>query len=339
MTDKAIASDAFIKAMPKVELHVHLEGAIRPTTLLELARRNNEPLPADTVEGLEEWYTFTDFPHFAEVYQTLSRCIQTVDDIELIAHDFLQNQADQNVRHSEVTYTAHTIWKNTQIPFEAQLGALNKARTWAEIELGVTMGLIIDIPRDWADTKEAVMIGEWVADHHGNGVYALGLAGYEVGFPPEDYAEAFDHVAKHDVPAVVHAGETMGPSSIWGAMDRLRAVRIGHGVRCLEDPKLVEVLRERQIPLEVCPTSNVCLGVVDKMEDHPLPQLIEEGLYITLNTDDPPMFGTTMNDELIAVSNTFGFSEDDLRHFMVQAARASLLPEADRKALEDSIAA
>ncbi len=339
MTDTTIASDAFIKAMPKVELHVHLEGSIRPATLLELARRNKEPLPADTIEGLEDWYTFTDFPHFAEIYQTLSRCIQTADDIELIAHDFLQGQADQNVRHSEVTYTAHTIWKNTRIPFERQLAALNKARAWGEEELGVSMGLIIDIPRDWADEKDAAMIGEWVVDHHGNGVIALGLAGYEVGFPPEDYAAPFDHAAKNDVPAVVHAGETMGPDSIWGAMDRLQSVRIGHGVRCLEDPKLVETLHTRQIPLEVCPTSNVCLGVVDALENHPLPKLIEEGLYVTINTDDPPMFGTTLNDELIRVSNAFGFGEDDLRHFMTQAARASLLPEAERNALVDSIAA
>lgn len=339
MTDKAIASDAFIKAMPKVELHVHLEGSILPATLLELARRNKEPLPADTVEGLAEWYTFTDFPHFAEIYQTLSRCVRTADDIELIAHDFLKNQADQNVRHSEVTYTAHTIWKNTQLSFETQLEALNKARAWGEKELGVSMGLIIDIPRDWADDKDAKMVGEWVVDHHGNGVVALGLAGYEVGFPPEDFAAPFDHAAKHDVPAVVHAGETMGPDSIWGAMDRLNSVRIGHGVRCLEDPKLVETLRERQVPLEVCPTSNVCLGVADRLEDHPLPDLIAEGLYVTINTDDPPMFGTTLNDELITTSRAFGFSEDDLRHFMTQAARASLLPDADKKALIESVSA
>ena len=338
MSEKTIASDAFIKALPKVELHVHLEGSIRPATLLELAKRHNEPLPADTVEGLEEWYTFTDFPHFAEIYQTLSRCVQTVDDIELIARDFLQGQADQNIRHSEVTYTAHTIWKNTDIPFEKQLAALNKARVWGEQELGVTAGFIIDIPRDWADDKDAKMIGEWVVAHHGDGVIALGLAGYEVGFPPEDYAPPFDHAAKHDVPAVVHAGETMGADSIWGAMDRLQSVRIGHGVRCLEDQKLVDTLRERQVPLEVCPTSNVCLGVADSIESHPLPNLIKEGLYVTINTDDPPMFGTTLNDELIKTTNAFGFSEDDLRHFMLQAARASLLPEADRKALEDSIA-
>ena len=339
MSEKAIASDAFIKALPKVELHVHLEGSIRPATLLELAHRHNEPLPADTVEGLEEWYTFTDFPHFAEIYQTLSRCVQTVDDIELIARDFLQGQADQNIRHSEVTYTAHTIWKNTDIPFEKQLAALNKAREWGEKELGVSAGFIIDIPRDWADEKDARMIGDWVVAHHGDGVIALGLAGYEVGFPPEDYTAPFDHAAKNDVPAVVHAGETMGADSIWGAMDRLQSVRIGHGVRCLEDRKLVDTLRTRQVPLEVCPTSNVCLGVADSIESHPLPDLIKEGLYVTINTDDPPMFGTTLNDELIKTTHAFGFSEDDLRHLMLQAARASLLPKADRQALEDSIAA
>lgn len=136
----------FIEAMPKVELHVHLEGSIRPETLLKLAQHNNIPLPVTTVAELQAWYTFTDFPHFIEVYKTISRCICTPDDIELITRDFLQGQAEQNILYTEATYTALTQYQNMGIPFADQLAAINRARQWAEEKLGVSLGLVIDIP-------------------------------------------------------------------------------------------------------------------------------------------------------------------------------------------------
>src|SRR5690606_33943322 len=175
---------SFIEAMPKVELHVHLEGAIRPETLLELARRNGEPLPATTVAELQRWNTFTTFPHFTEVYKTFSRCIRTADYIELITRDFLKGQAAQNIVYTEATYTALTHYQNRGISFAEQLGAINRARKWSEETLGVALGLVIDIPREWTSEAESLMVADWVIENMGNGVVALGLGGYEVGFPP-----------------------------------------------------------------------------------------------------------------------------------------------------------
>ena len=325
--------ESYIAAMPKVELHVHLEGAIRPETLLELARRNDVPLPADTVAGLHKWYSFTDFPHFVEIYVAISACLRTPDDIELIAREFLAGQAAQNIRYSEVTYTAFTHYAHKNIAFRDQLAAINRARAWAAAELGVTMRLIIDISRE-QPTESGRQVADWAIDAIGDGVVALGLGGPEVGNPPEKFQAAFDRARAAGLPSVPHAGETVGAASIWGALRALGAVRIGHGVRCLEDPALVEELRARQIPLEVCPTSNVCLGVAPSMAEHPLPRLLAAGLYVTLNSDDPSMFNTTLNGEYLAAVGAFQLNVGDLERLALNAVRAALLPAADRTALE-----
>ncbi len=323
----------FIKAMPKIELHVHLEGATQPATLLQLASRHNLTLPADTVAGIREWYRFTDFNHFIQIYMAISECIRTPDDIELLAREFLRGQAAQNICYSEVTYTAFTHWKQKGLSFDDQLMALNRARSWAEAELGVTMGLVIDIPRGYATPDQSMMVADWAVSAKDDGVVAFGLGGPEVGNPPEDYIAAFERAIAGGLPSVPHAGETVGPASIWGALDSLHAVRIGHGVRCLEDPALVDALRERQIPLEVSPTSNVCLGVAPTFAAHPLPRLLDAGLSVTLNSDDPPMFNTTLTDEYLKAAYTFGFDEARMMQFALDALAVSFLPEADRAAL------
>lgn len=330
--------ESFIRAMPKIELHVHLEGAIQPATLLALAQRNQVPLPAQTVEGLRSWYTFTGFPHFVEVYLAVSACIRTPDDIELIAREFLASQAAQEIRHSEVTYTAFTHYHFKGIPFRDQLAALDRARRWAAGALGTTMGLIIDIPRS-IGAEDGLLVADWAIDGMGDGVVALGLGGPEVGHPPEKFAAAFARARAAGLPSVPHAGETVGPASIWGALRALNADRIGHGVRCLEDPALVAELRARQVPLEVCPTSNVCLGVVPRLADHPLPRLLAEGLYVTINSDDPPMFNTTLTDEYLAVARAFHLGADAIERLVLNAVRAALLPPAARADLEARFAA
>lgn len=314
----------FIRAMPKVELHVHLEGSVQPATLLRLARRHQIALPADSVEGIRRWYTFVDFPHFVEVYLKVSECIRTSDDIELITREFLQGQAAQHIRYSEVTYTPYTHYWQKGLAFEDQLAAINRARAWAEGELGVTMALVIDIARG-VTLEAGLLTAEWTIEGRGDGVVALGLGGPEAGHPPEMYREAFARARAAGLPCVPHAGETVGPESIWGALRVAHAVRIGHGVRCLEDPALVDELRERQIPLEVCPTSNVCLGVAPSLAAHPLPRLLDEGLYVTLNSDDPPMFNTTLTDEYLKAAATFGLDVDDIEELVLNAVRAALL--------------
>lgn len=326
--------EKFIQAMPKVELHVHLEGSIRPETLLQLARRHQVALPADNLTDLKAWYVFRDFPHFAEVYQTLSKCIRTPEDIEFITREFLIGQAEQNIRHSEATFTALTHYRNVGLTFDQQLAAINRARDWAEHELNTGLLMIFDIPREFASPEEALQLAQWLSSRRPEGVAALGLGGYEVDFPVEKYRTAFEWAAQAGYTTVLHAGETAGAPSIWSALQLGRSVRIGHGVRCLEDPLLVQHLRDRQIPLEVCPTSNVCLRVVEDLASHPLPQLLAENLYVTINSDDPPMFNTTLTDEFVRVTQQFGFTKDDLQRFVLNALRAALLPAERKAALE-----
>lgn len=327
--------ETFIRRMPKVELHVHLEGSIQPETLLELARRNQVELPATTVEGLRQWYTFTDFAHFIEIYVAISSCICSAEDIELIAREFLRGQAAQNIRHSEVTFTPYTHFSlNRQIPFADQLAALSRARDWAAAEFGISVGWVLDISRNVRPIEHGLTVADWVISGRENGVVALGLGGPEIGHPPELFAEAFDRVLAAGMASVPHAGETVGAESVRGALRGLKAQRIGHGVRCLEDAELVAELRVRQIPLEVCPTSNVCLGVAASIADHPLPQLMAEGLYVTINSDDPPMFNTTLTDEYLKIAEAFDFSEETIEQLVLNAARASLLPEPARTEME-----
>jgi aminodeoxyfutalosine deaminase len=324
--------ETFIRRMPKVELHVHLEGSIRPETLLALAERNNVALPADSAEGLRAWYQFSDFAHFIEVYLAICDCIRTADDFELVAGEFLAHRAEQNVRYSEVIFTPYT--HREHVSFDEQLAAINRARERAEADLGIRIGLIPDISRETRPIEEGLQVADWAIENMGNGIIALGLGGPEIDNPPELFQAAFERARAAGLPSLPHAGETEGPQSIWGAMRTLSAVRIGHGVRCLEDPELVTFLRERQIPLDVSPTSNVCLGVVPALEGHPLPRLLEEGLFVTINSDDPPMFDTTLTDEYLRIAGAFDFGRAQIEQFVVNGIRASLLPPEARQALE-----
>lgn len=328
----------FIREMPKVELHVHLQGATQPETWLELARRNNVALPADTVAGMREWFTFTDFRHFIDTYIHVVKTLVTPDDLELMGREFLKNQAAQNIVYSEVTYTPRlSTIRDTGINRE-QLAAVNRARAWAEAELGVSMGLVIDIPRE-VTADDAEFYADWALMGYGNGVVAFGIGGYEPGHPPEKYAKTFARVYEAGVPCVPHAGETVGPESIWNALEVCKPVRIGHGVRCIEDAKLVDLLREKQIPLEVSPTSNICLKVYPTLAQHSLPQLLDAGLYVTINSDDPPMFNTTLTNEYQACAETFGWDADTIQGLVMNGLRASFLSAARKAELEIDFAA
>ena len=326
--------DDFIRRMPKVELHVHLEGSVQPRTLLALAKRHRVELPSDTVEGLREWYTFRDFAHFIEIYMTISRCLRTSDDIELIAREFLSGQAEQNIRYSEVTFTPYNQLINCGLGFREQLDAVNRARRWGEEELGVRMGLIVDIPRERAQ-EAGEQVGDWVIERYGDGIVAMGLGGPEIGNPPSKFREAFEKVRNAGIPCVLHAGETDGPASIWGAIEVAGSKRIGHGVRAIEDPALMDYLKRTQIPLEVCPTSNVCLNVFPSMQAHSLPALLEHGLKITINSDDPPMFNTTLTNEFLVGKTVFGWDAAIIQNLVMNAVEVSLLPAPERKSMQD----
>jgi aminodeoxyfutalosine deaminase len=325
----------FIHRMPKVELHVHLEGSIQPATLLLLAERNQVSLPAHTIKELYEWYQFTDFAHFVEIYFAICNCIRTADDMELITREFLKNRAEQNILYSEVIFTPFTHVNH--ISFDNQLAAINQARKQAKEDLGITINLAPDIDRMMRPVEASFPIADWAVKNKENGIVALGLGGPEIGNPPEVFAPTFQRILETGLPSVPHAGETEGPRSIWGALNSLNAVRIGHGVRCLEDPNLVDFLREKQVPLDVCPSSNVCLGVVPSLSEHPLPKLLEEGLFVTINSDDPSMFNTTLTDEYLRINETFGFDAPQMKKFVFNAVNACLLSVTDKEILFEKI--
>jgi adenosine deaminase len=328
----------FITQMPKVELHVHLEGSVQPQTLLKLARRHHLSLPADTVESLRRWYTFRDFAHFLEIYLTIAACLRTAEDIELISREFLIGQAKQNIRYSEVTFTPHNQFRINDLEFHPQLDAVNRARAWAEKELGVRMGIIMDIPRN-VSPEEGLMIAGWAVDRYGDGLVAFGLGGPEVGNPPEKFQAAFDRVREAGLPCILHAGETAGPTSIWSAIRIADSRRIGHGVRAVEDDQLMAYLRQTQIPLEVCPTSNVCLKVFPSLVAHSLPRLMEQGLYVTINSDDPPMFNTTLTNEYLLSHQTFGWSQNRIEQLVLNAVDATLLSKPERQTMRQAFIA
>jgi adenosine deaminase len=329
--------NGFIAGLPKVELHVHLEGSVRPETFLTLAARHGVELPARDVAGLREWYRFRDFHHFIKVYFKIASCLRTPDDIELIAREFLTGQAAQNVRYSEVTYSASTQYKYMGIPFDEQLAAIERANEWAKATLGTHMGLVVDIVRD-GTVELGEELANWVIEayHAGRPIVALGLGGLETGNPPGKFAAAFVRARAAGVPLVLHAGELVGPESIRAALDE-GSVRIGHGVRCMEDPALVAELRARQVPLEVCPTSNVCLGVFGSLEVHALRAMHAAGLYITINSDDPPLFNTTLLEEYAAAARLLRLDAEGLRGLARNALRASFLPGEDKRRLEREI--
>lgn len=313
----------FVKSLPKAEIHVHLEGAIQPETVLALARRHNQldRLPAGDVAGLRRWFTFSDFPHFIKIYVTIQNLIRTPDDFALIAYQCGADMAGQNIGYREVTVTpyTHTDYQDKGLAIDDILAGLDSGRQQAQAEFGVEMRWVFDIPRNLSfdddgayNPHPAERTLEYALTGRDRGVVGFGLGGYEVGTPPEYFAHAFVEARQAGLLSVPHAGETVGPASVWGAMRDLQADRIGHGVRAIEDPTLLAVLKERQIPLEINPTSNICLGVYRRLDEHPFSWLDQLGLRVTVNSDDPPLFNTSLNQEYQLLMDQFGYSRADI---------------------------
>ena len=324
--------ESFVLRMPKVELHVHLEGAIRPATLLHLAARHDVALPATDEAGLREWFRFSDFEHFVEVYLTCSSCLRDPEDFYLLAADFLAEQARQNVVYSEVHFTISTHVGNGADGDEV-LDALDEAIRDGERRLGVRLRLIPDIVRN-VGPEAADLTLEWALAGMSRGVVALGLSGSEARFASEPYAAHFRAAEQAGLRRVAHAGEHAGPESIRSALDVCRAERIGHGVRAVEDPALVAELARSGIPLEVCPTSNLCLGVVPTLAAHPFDALRRAGVRLSVNSDDPPLFDTTLTDEYLRLHQAFGYTAAELAGLSLAALRHAFLEPGEAQAWE-----
>jgi adenosine deaminase len=324
--------EEFLLRMPKVELHVHLEGSMRPAVLLELARRNGVALPADDEAGLAQWFRFRDFEHFVQVYLTCSKALRTPEDFQLLVSDFLAEQARQNVVYTEAHFTIGTHLSNG-LDGDEVLAVLEEAVRAGEERLGVRLRLIPDIVRNVPEMADRTL--EWALAARARGVgVALGLSGSEARFANDRFREHFATAAREGLHRVAHAGEHAGPESVRSALEVCGAERIGHGVRAVEDPALVTELRERGIPLEVCPSSNICLGVAPDLERHPFDRLARAGCRVTVNSDDPAFFDTTLTDEYLRLHRTFGYDPAALADLALAGLRAAFLPEDERAALE-----
>jgi aminodeoxyfutalosine deaminase len=287
---------------------------------------------------LAEWFRFRDFGHFVEVYSTICDCLRTADDFELVAYELAEELARQNARYAEVAFSP-AIHARAGVDTGVFLAGLGRARERARRELGFELAWVVDVSRAmrggeaetmrWADYAVGVAV-----DARTEGVVALGLGGPEIGHPPEPFAPFFERARAAGLHAVPHAGETAGPASVWGALRALGAERIGHGVRATEDPALLEHLAERRIALEVNPTSNIRLGVYPRLADHPLRRLHDAGCVITVNSDDPALFGTTLSDEVALLAEPFGLEVDACDRILLNAVRHSFLPDERRVSVE-----
>ena len=325
--------ESVVVHMPKAELHVHLEGTFRPATLLALAQKNRVQLPADDVDGIRRWFRFKDFGHFIEIYVTCSRCLRDPEDFHVLALDFLAEQAIQNVLYSEVHFTISThLWNG--LDGEGIRSALKEAAQNGEKRHGIHMKLIPDIVRNM-DTDRADATLRWAVDGKNEGVVALGMGGMEKGYSNEPFRSHYEMAAQEGLHRVVHAGETAGPDSVRSALEVCGAERIGHGVRAVEDSTLVNELAERRIPIEVCPSSNVALGVYPSIADHPVKKLIDAGVEVTINSDDPPLFGTNLTREYLHLHRTFGLGADELAELSWNGLRHAFVAGEERASLEE----
>lgn len=302
---------------PKIELHVHLEGTIAPRTLLDIARRNGEPLPVDTVDELQELYEFRDFDHFIEVWKLTTNCLRTADDFRRVVVDYAAEAARHGAVYIEGIFSPiERTWRG--VSWDTMFSGYCDGAQQALEDHGVSVRLTPCITRA-ASLDDAHALVAHAAKYRDRGVVGVGLGGDEALYPPEPFAPAFRDAKDAGLGSVPHAGEVTGPESIRGAIHALDADRVRHGIRAIEDPALVDEIVSRGIVLDVAPVSNLRTGAVRTLDEHPLPDLLEAGVRCSVSTDDPAMFDTDLTREYEAV-RAMGIDARDLFEFAMAGA-------------------
>ncbi len=326
----------FIENLPKVELHLHIEGTLEPEMMFRLAQRNNIQLPYDSVDEIRDAYHFTNLQDFLDIYYQGARVLHTEQDFYDLMWAYLEKVSIQNVRHAEIFFDPQTH-TNSGISFAAVIHGLNRAKVDAQEELGVSSELIMCFLRHLNPEEAQKTLDE--ARPFKEMIFGVGLDSSELGRPPSLFKEVFDRAIAEGYVPVAHAGEEGPAEYVWEAVELLDVKRIDHGVRSIEDPKLIDLLVERQIPLTVCPLSNIKLCVFGDMSQHNIKQLLDLGVCVTINSDDPAYFGGYMNENFLATQAGLNLSKEDLYKISRNAIKASFL-DADRKnALNAELAA
>ena len=322
-----------LRRWPKAELHVHLDGALRPSTMLDLARQQGVPLPADTPEALAKAMLVRhakNLEEYLEKYTITLSVLQSAAALERVAYEFVVDKAAENVRYLEVRYSPllHRPALTLSQAIEAPLAGVRRASA----ETGTKVGLIVCAMRT-RPPAESLELARAAAEYHSAGVTAFDLAGAERGHPAKDHRAAFEYAAAHGMACTCHAGEGDGAHSIHQALHEVGAQRIGHGTRLGEDPALLEEVIARKVPLEMCLTSNVHTHVVSTVAEHPFRRYFEQGVVVTLNTDGPLTDGITLTDEYYLAHTALGLGTADLARVVLNACESAFLPEYEKVAL------
>ncbi|MCI3244627.1 adenosine deaminase [Streptomyces spinosisporus] len=328
---------AFIAGLPKAELHVHHVGSASPRIVSELASRHPDSKVPSDPEALVDFFTFTDFAHFIDVYLSVVDLIRTPEDVRLLTYEIARDLARQQVRYAELTITP---WSSTRrnIDERAFMDAIEDARKSAEAEFGTVLRWCFDIPGE-AGLEAAEETVRLATDDRlrPEGLVSFGLGGPEIGVERPQFKPYFDRAIAAGLRSVPHAGETTGPQTVWDALTDLRAERIGHGTSSAQDPKLLAHLAEHRIPLEVCPTSNIATRAVRTLDEHPIKEFVQAGVVITVNSDDPPMFGTDLNNEYAVAARLLNLHEQGLAELAKTAVDVSFLDEPGKARIRQEI--
>lgn len=318
----------FIAGLPKAELHVHHVGSASPRIVAELAGRHPDSKVPTDPEALADYFTFTDFAHFVEVYLSVVDLVRTPEDVRLLTFEIARDMARQNIRYAELTITPFSSTRRG-IDEKAFMEAIEDARKAAETELGTVLRWCFDIPGE-AGLEAAEETARLAVDLRPEGLVSFGLGGPEIGVPRPQFKPYFDRAIAAGLHSVPHAGETTGPGTVWDALNDLRAERVGHGTSSVQDPALLAHLAEHRIALEVCPTSNIATRAVATLDEHPIREMVAAGVLVTVNSDDPPMFGTDLNSEYGVAARLLGLDERGVAGLAKNAVEASFLDPAGK---------
>jgi adenosine deaminase len=329
LVDQALLD--WCRRLPKIELHLHLEGAIPHDALWELVGKYGGDGDLGGPAGLAERFRYRDFAHFIDVWTWKNRFLREYDDFTLVAEAVARDLAAQRIHYAEAFFSPGDF-AGHGLAVQPLAAAI---RAGLDRVADVEVALIADLIRDTGPQVAAATL-EAVAEVREFGVVGVGLGGSEQSFPPEPFAPVYERARRLGLRTTVHAGEAAGPASVWSAIRALRPERIGHGTRAAEDPTLVGHLAATRLPVEACPLSNVATGVVGSLEEHPIRRLRDAGVLVTVNTDDPKMFGNSLAEEYALLQARLGVSADEVRGLLLDAVAASWLSEPRKQQLADA---
>ena len=323
-----------IKKIPKAELHLHIEGSMEPELMFRLAKRNNIKIPFRSIGEIKNAYNFHNLQSFLDIYYQGSKILISEQDFFDLTWAYLLKSKEDNIVHTEIFFDpqSHT---NRGIKFDLVINGIHGAILKAEKELGISSKIIMCFLRDLDEQSAFKTLDQALT--HKDKIIGVGLDSSEVGYPPSKFENVFNKAIQEGFLTVAHAGEEGPPEYIWEALDLLKVKRIDHGIRCLEDEKLVKRLRDNQIPLTVCPLSNVKLRIFKKLRDHNLKKLLNKGLVAMVNSDDPAYFGGYLNRNLIECQMSLNLTKEDIKRLVINSFKSSFLSEDKKKKWIDQI--